>query len=117
MERNLDDSERSLAVISEEMIDDLKRKHGDKLSLLVSGDVEVVVRKPSSGDMKRWRADTADAARRSIANENLVRSCVVFPAPAEMKTILEDLPGLVEEFIEPLLKLTGLSGQATIQKL
>ena len=103
-------------MISQDQIDAAKAAHGD-VRLLTSDGVQVLIRKPRPGEYKRWRRDSMDAARRADALEDLLRAITVAPDAAGLAALLEERPGLAEEFAGAMLELVGITGRADAKKL
>jgi hypothetical protein len=93
--------------LTPEKIEQLKDAHGE-LRRVKTKRGDVVVRGPSVGEWRRWRAESADAKRRAQSIETLVRSCVVHPEPPAFGELLEKAPALVETLAEAVLELAGL---------
>lgn len=91
---------------NENEVSELKAKHG-ALHLLEHEEHAVVVKMPSVGDAKRFRAATSDEAKKPQALEVLLRSCVVWPDAAGLEAMLSERPFLVETFGGGLLELAG----------
>lgn len=92
---------------SEKDVEELKGKHGAGLHQLEHEEHAVIVKVPSSGDAKRFRAATSDDAKKPHALEQLLRSCVVWPDAAGLSAMLEERPFLVETFGGGLLEVAG----------
>jgi hypothetical protein len=70
----------------------------------------VVLRKPNSGEYKRFRAWSNQANRADMAQEQLFKDICVFPAGADLDALLEDWPGVPEACGRMLLELSGMTG-------
>lgn len=105
-------------MIDDATIEDVKARHpGVELHLLTSGDAAVIIRRPTRHDYARFRKHTADEHFRELALDSLVRSLVVHPDRAGFDAMLNDRPGLCEEFGAPVVELLGLTGKAEAKKL
>jgi hypothetical protein len=92
---------------SEEQVSELKTKHGGGLHLIEHEEHAVVVKMPSVGEAKRFRAATADDAKKPAALEVLLRACVVWPDTSGLDAMMAEKPFLVETFGGGLLELAG----------
>jgi hypothetical protein len=95
-------------MIDEAKINELKSKHG--AIFMLRGEKtghEIIVRKPTEAAWKRFRAQTGDPAKRSMAPEALLRDCVVHPDQEGLDSMLAEYPGLVEAFAGELGELGG----------
>ncbi len=92
--------------ISKDVLEKLKSEHGSLTELSVDNDA-VVVRLPSRGEWKKFRATIADDRKRGDAAEQLLRSCIVFPDETAIEKMLDVRPGLAETFAGELVELAG----------
>lgn len=94
-----------MATIDQKTIDELKEKHGDKLSLVAG----VVFRKPKRGEWDRYTDKLlADKNQMSRAARELAASCVVWPNQETMNAALEDRPALLlNQFLSCLTEMAG----------
>ena len=97
-----------MSELTQEQIDALKEQHGDLRSVKTKRSGTIIVRGPSAGEWRRWRADSADVKKRAQSVETLVRACVVHPDAAGFSALLERAPALVETLAESVLELAGL---------
>lgn len=105
-------------MIDEDTLERLRDDHaGEDLYLLSSRDAAIVVRKPTRPEYKRFRAQSADPAKRDIAMESLVKSVLVHPSAKEFDALLDRLPALCEEFAGEVLEFAGMAGEAESRKL
>lgn len=105
--------------MTEQGIKELQEKHGKihVLSVEVDGDhYEVVVKRPSRAEFKRYRGDSMKegAKRDEVAEEFLLRHIV--SERAEWDAIAEDRPGLVETFVVKLLGICGFGAEVEAKK-
>src|ERR1700738_1038990 len=70
---------------------------------------DVVFRKPSPQEYKRFKATGLDEAKRMHADDNLVRDVVVFPDPKspEYAELITRLPALPTALSKQILKAAG----------
>lgn len=82
--------------------------HGeDALQVVETKRGEVLVRAPKRGEWKRFKAAAINEKQRADATENLVRSCVVYPAEAEFTKLLDRYPALADSLGEVVVDLAG----------
>lgn len=74
-----------------------------------NGNWEVVMRKPSHAEYKRFRAMLHNEAQKPDAAENLARVCVVYPSRAEFDALLEDYPAIGDACGNALGELAGFT--------
>jgi hypothetical protein len=99
-------------MIDPKVFEDLKVQHGDDLHLLTSREHEVVVRRPTQAEYKRFRANGVDPNKRDIAAESLLKTVLVYPDRKTFEALLDRYPALCEEFSDPLLEIVGLVNEA-----
>ncbi len=69
---------------------------------------------PNRAEWNRMRREIADEDKRATAIEQMVRSAIKFPAPADFDALLDRLPGLSSAFGGSLSKLAGAAGEAEV---
>jgi len=107
-------------MLTDEHVAKLKEANpGAELSTLTLEDlgIDAVVKTPSEGEWKRFRAMSSDDAQRSSALRTLVFACVVFPASAEFAALVARKPGIVESLGNKLVEIAGVSMAVTVRKL
>lgn len=94
-----------MATIDQKTIDELKEKHGEKLSMIAG----VVYRKPKRGEWDRYTDKLlADKSQMSRAARELAASCVVWPNQEAMNACLEDRPALLlNQILGALTEMAG----------
>jgi hypothetical protein len=99
--------------LTEEKIAELKERHGEGQLVAITVDSstgeQVVIRRPSRAEWKKFRAHGSDDKRRQHAPENLVRECSVFPDVDRLNALLDRYPGLVETLTIELVQLAGMT--------
>jgi hypothetical protein len=88
-------------------IDKLKAEHGDGLTHLRAAGHDVVVKRPSRLEWRRFLEAAADASKRARAVETLFLAAVVHPDKKAVAEILEARPALAERFGDEVAKLAG----------
>lgn len=88
---------------------DLRRVSNDEFG------IEVLVKTPTSGEWKAFRAAQADDDKDAIRNFVLLH--VVAPTPREFAGTLEKLPGLAEQLGKELVKLAGATIKLSVEKV
>lgn len=102
--------------LNPETIANLKEKHSD-IYLLEAGEHEVVVRPPTRGEYRRFRAMATDDRKKPEAVETLLRDCVLYPESAEIERLLEKKPALADIFGGKVLELAGATEEARGKQL
>ena len=97
-------------------LDALKAKHGE-IFALATDDAEIIIRKPTRTEYRKFLRESAETDLRAGAIEDLVRAVVLVPDAQGFGAMLNELPGLCEEFAPHILKLAGLTGKAIVKKL
>lgn len=106
--------------LSEETIEDLKQKHGDKLIAVSSksGDV-LVFRAPKRLEYDRWM-DTREE-KGTVAAVTLAKQTIVHPGRDELMRVLEEQPAILMckgGIFDAISMLAGLEDEAVeIKKL
>ena len=93
--------------VPDDVVAELKSKHGEVYLLEHLGEAVVVMR-PTRPLVKRFRSQMADQNKRADALEYLVTDCIVWPDRKAVQAMLDRLPGLVETFGDAVLDLTGV---------
>jgi hypothetical protein len=102
--------------ISQDVIDSARAKYGDVMHLSAEG-FEVLVRRPSREQYRRFRAAVNDPKLKPDAVENLLRDCTAHPDAKGLDAILDARPGLAEVFGSAVLDLAGVGAEADAKKL
>jgi len=106
--------------LNDKQRDDLRATHGPGLYVVESdeGD-EVVFRKPTPQEYRRFKATALDENKRMHADDNLVRDVVVFPDPksAEFTELTTRLPALATALSKSILKAAGYTEGLEARKL
>ena len=76
------------------------------------GEWEVVFRKPTRAEYKRFRSSINDPQNAADAAEQLARQCVVYPTREAFDALLEDWPAIPEASSKAFLRLVGMSVEA-----
>ena len=107
--------------MTDDQIRALKEKHGDKLKIIpipatdFDPEAEIVIKRPSRGEYKRFRSALFDDATKADAIETLARSCVVYPE--NFAALLEDRPALAELVGGKAVEFAGAEGKIDAKKL
>lgn len=92
------------------LVTELKEKHGinrvHKLS--VDDATAIYVRMPPSGVWRRFRSQVNDPRKRDEASETLLRSCLLHPSQEQLTTMVDERPGLMDNFGGMVIELAGL---------
>lgn len=100
-----------------EQLQVIKDKHpGQKLFLLTADDVELVVRKPTRIEYKRFQSQILSKGEEFTfdAGEILLRACLVHPDHTQLDWLLEEYPGLLMSLVKSLGELIKVS--QTVEK-
>lgn len=106
-------------MLTDETIAKLKAEYGNGLTRLQSDampNVDVVVRKPSRPEFERFHEEI-NGEHASTAMQTLMRSIVVYPDAAGFHALLEQYPGIPQEFGKEVTKLVGIAGKARASAL
>jgi hypothetical protein len=100
-----------VALLSPEQIEELRKTHGRVAVVTGKDDAwQVVYKKPSRADYKRFRAMSHRPEQASEAQEMLALKCVVHPSAEALDALLEDYPGIPEASGKALGELAGVTG-------
>lgn len=110
--------------MTEELKNQIQSKHPTaKLSVVTlpatdfDGEVEIVIKRPSRGEYKRFRSMLFDDGLKQDALETLARNCVAYPEPEGFSALLEERPGIAETIGGKLVDLAGLEKTVAAKKL
>jgi hypothetical protein len=73
----------------------------------IDGEWEVVYRRPSRAEYRRFRSSINDPQQSADATEQLARSLVVYPSREAFDALLEEWPAIPEGSSKALLRLMG----------
>ena len=109
---------------TQEQLDKIKAAHpGIELYALIaasadgSRSVSVIVKVPDRARWIRFKEQAADKNRKALATESLVRDCVLHPGAAELDSMIEKRPGLVESFGAEIAALAGIEESVVAKKV
>lgn len=105
--------------LTPETIDALKQKlNVSRLYQLEAKSGEsVLVRMPTTGDWRRFRSQLHEERKRVDAPETLLRSCIVHPDKAGFDAMVEEMPGLLDNFAAQLVELASGDGRSGEKKV
>lgn len=113
-----------MADLNQEQIDKLKAAHpGVELYALTASSadgarsVSVIAKVPDRTRWMRFKEQASDKNRKALATESLVRDCVVYPVAAELDSVIEKRPGLVESFGAEIAALAGIEEVVVAKKV
>lgn len=74
---------------------------------------EVVFRKPTRAEHKRFRGMIHDEGQKADATEALARTLVVYPTREAFDALLEDYPGIADgkEMGQAIMSLSGMAAE------
>lgn len=105
--------------ITDAAIQEIKAKYpntGDDVSLLETPLGDVVVRKCSFNEFQRFQDQVGDK-KLSIAQEMLIKACVVWPDGKTFSDGLGGMPAAQNKIAEEILKLSGQRDDIIVRKL
>lgn len=76
---------------------------------------EIVLRKPTRAEYKRFRAMSHNPAQVPDAQEVLARATVVYPTREEFDALLEEYPGIPEACGKSFTELSGIAHQEDVK--
>ena len=106
--------------ITRQQIDAAKQANpGAELHLLDALGHQAIAKAPPREQYEFFKTEAShkQAGRALAALETLVKGCVVTPDAAGLEKMLDKFPGLVESYGNALIKLAGLTEEATAKKL
>jgi len=101
----------------EQVVPELKKKYGDDIHLITADGDQVIARVPSGEEYQRFLDMAADDRKKTHALDSLSRSCILFPAAAELDQLLAKRPGLTTSFGAKLTELAGAVEDVEAKKL
>jgi len=94
---------------TDEQIAELKSANGNAELLLMEGkEFSVVAKLPTRANWRRMRSELQDDQKSQVAQENLLRTCLVWPELARFDEWCERRPGIVESFSNHLVMSAGM---------
>lgn len=92
------------------LVDELKAKHNiTRVHVFTASTGETVyVRMPLAGPWRRFRSQVTNETKRADAAELLFRTCLLHPSQEAFDLMLEERPGLLDNFAGMLIELAGL---------
>lgn len=115
--------DKKIKRIPEKTLEELKAKHGDDVFVLTSpeseGDLQVQVafKRPTRGIYRKYKAESVDEKKKTIAIENLAMACLIHPTPEEFDALLDRMPALADSFGLSLMDKVGGAGVADVKKI
>jgi hypothetical protein len=108
-----------MAITEEQLAKVTTENPGVELHLVNSPEtgVDVVVRKPSEPEWRRFRSMQSDDEQRPGALRMLAIGAAIFPKGGDFMALLGEHPGLAETIGAKLVKIAGVDGTATSRKL
>jgi hypothetical protein len=102
---------------SDELLAELRGKHGGDMREIEDGDRLFVLAKPEKPrpHLERMTTMASNDKKKLEACEGLVKSCCLYPDKETLKRVLEDEPGMALSLAEPAMELLGVR-QLSIKK-
>lgn len=94
-------------MISDGELASLGDKHGELAHVVYQGK-DIVLRKPTGGEYKRFRALSFNEKKRDTALEVLVRDTMVYPAKADIDALFEEFPAVGEVVGPEAIRMAGI---------
>ena len=103
-------------MLTEDQIAEFETTH-NRIAHVIGKDKawEVVVRKPTRSEFKRFKAMVHNPSQAPDAMEHLIRTCVVYPSRDALDALLEDFPALPAAFDSQLAELVGAAADETVK--
>jgi hypothetical protein len=99
--------------LSQQQIDEFEAQHKRIAHLRGKDDTwEVVFRKPTRAEYRRFKSQINDPTQQSDAAEQLARQLVVYPSREAFDALLEDWPAIPEAASKAFLALSGMNTEA-----
>lgn len=109
-----------------QLLDELRAKHPTRKVVALSMHVEdgspdgedlyFAVLAPLRSDWLTYKGEAQDPESRPRASDQFARKCVVFPAAADLDSLLTIYPGAADTVANHLAKLAGVSSEARLGK-
>lgn len=96
---------------------EIRQKYDGEMSLLTAGGLEIIVRPPDRTRFSRFRDLLMDEKKRGAAMEAFVKSCMLYPSPAEYDAATDSKPAVTMKFADKLAEMAGASFEAEEKKL
>src|SRR5688500_12641686 len=100
----------------DETVEALKQQHGE-VHLIGNEHGQAIFRLPNAREYQRLIDEVGNQQLKGAATKTLVMACVVWPAMAAFKDLVERKPGLVQVFGGELVELAGAKAATTVKKL
>jgi len=94
-------------MLEETQLESLKERHGEIFLVEILEGETLAFRRPSRAEYKRFKAQALDDHKRIEADEQLVRSVVVYPEGAELEALLDRKPALATSLAGEVLEVAG----------
>lgn len=102
--------------ITKEQIEQWKKEHGEIHEISdADGELKIIVRKPTRGDMSRFTKEVSKNVFN--ATNNLVLGCLVYPKQEDLRKLIDEKPGLVLTLGGEIQQLAGASQDFLSRKL
>ncbi len=95
---------------SEDLLKELRDKHGSDTREVEDGENVFVLVKPTNprAHLERMTVMASNDKKKLEACEGLVKACCVYPDKDTLKKVFEDEPGLALSLAEPAMELLGI---------
>lgn len=106
-------------MITPELVQTLKEKHGQDLVCVEARKSDLVFRKPTRHEYDRWFDKMqSDKGAASAHARELAKSTIVHPDQDTLSLVLDDEPGiLTTTIVDAVTDLAGLGAKSTVKKL
>lgn len=89
-------------------LQELKSNSPTEVAVYSVSGVDIVLRAPSRMEYRAWKANVRDERKRLDAPELLLNTCVLSPPIAELQTLFDRKPALIDTLSSKALELAGL---------
>ena len=97
-------------------LDNIVAEHPTAQLLELEDGTEIVIKIPSRGAYKRFRAKLFNEKQRHEAFEDLIVDCIVHPSTADWGKMLDARPGLCESFGPKIAEILGVGLEVSAKK-
>jgi hypothetical protein len=106
-------------MLEDQTIADLKEKHGEIYLVEVGEDTEMIFKRPSEAEYKRFMTESADQdpQRRISASTAFVRANLLYPDKDVYRAYVTQYPAAVDRIFAELFRIIGADLQVRAKKL
>lgn len=101
-------------MVSEEVIESLRKAHGPRLRLLEAEGNDIIIRPLTRAEYKVWQSRVGDERKRETLPQWIVGLGVVHPSSEELDAFLDKFPFALGNLVNEILEFSGL--HQTVEK-